>query len=189
MVKSKKNVKKGFFEVSVPLTSTKISLYGESLEQLNGKVIRLDLTRSLKGKSLELKYKVSLDKDKLVGVPVSLSLFQSYIRRMMRKGVDYVEDSFVAECQDGKALVKVFLITRNRVSRAVRNALRNEAKKSLLVHLKSRTTGEVFSEITANKIQKEMSLKLKKIYPLALSEIRHFEALKEKKVFGSDVTN
>lgn len=182
MVKSKKNVKKGFFEVNVPLTSTKISLYGESLEQLNGRVIRLDLTRSLKGKSLEVKFKVKLDKDKLVGEPVSVELFQSYIRRMMRKGVDYVEDSFIVECKDVSALVKPFMITRNRVSREVRKTLRNEAKKFLVNHLKSRTSEEIFSEISANRIQKELSLKLKKVYPLALCEIRHFSLIKPKEL-------
>ena len=184
MAKSKKNVKHGFFEVTVPLTSTKISLYGESLEQLDGQVVKLDLTRSLKGKSLEVRYKVSLDNGKLVGKPISLVLFQSYVRRMMRKGVDYVEDSFISECKDCRAIVKVFLITRNRVSRAVRKALRNESKKILVAHLKSRNVEEMFSEITANKIQKEMSLKLKKVYPLALCEIRHFEIVKEKKDFS-----
>lgn len=180
MAKSKKNIKKGFFEVSVPLTSTKISLYGESVEQLEGRVIRLDLTRSLKGKSLEVKFKVKLQDGKLIGEPISVELFQSYVRRMMRKGVDYVEDSFMVECKDVKALVKPFLITRNRVSREVRKTLRNEANKFLMSHLKARTAEEIFSEISANKIQKELSFKLKKIYPLALCEIRHFSIVKPK---------
>jgi len=37
------------------------------------------------------------------------------------------------------------------------------------------TFKEVASEVMANKIQKELSLKLKKIYPLALCEIRVLE--------------
>ena len=38
-----------------------------------------------------------------------------------------------------------------------------------------------FNEIITNKIQKELSLKIKKIYPLALCEIRRFEVLPVKK--------
>ncbi len=34
--------------------------------------------------------------------------------------------------------------------------------------------------MTTNKLQKELSLKLKKIYPLALCEIRHFSIESEK---------
>lgn len=177
MVKTKKLVKKTFFEVKSPLVSTKNFLYGASAEEFNGKVIKLDLTRVLRGKSLELKMKVNLVNNALEGTPVSLILVGSYIRRMIRKGTDYVEDSFIADSKDGRAVVKTFLITRNKVSRAVRKSLRETARAFLESHVKTRTLNELFSEIMSNKIQKDLSLKLKKIYPLALCEIRWFEAL------------
>lgn len=180
MAKSNKIQKKSFFEVSSGATGAKISLYAASAQELDGKIVRLDLTRSLRGKSLELKLKVKAEGDKLTGEPVSLELAGSYIRRMMRKGADYVEDSFIAECKDAKAVVKPFMIARHKVSRNVRKALRNAAKEYLLSHLKNRTTKEISTEITTNKLQKELSLRLKKIYPLALCEIRVFEILTEK---------
>ena len=179
--KSKKIVKKTFFEVNAPVTSTKIHLFGGSKEELIGKVVKLDLTRNLRGKSLELKMRVKVQDDKLTSEPISLELAGSYIRRMMRKGADYVEDSFEAECKDGKVVIKPFMITRNKVSRAIRKSLRESARKNLTAHLTTRTFEEVFSEITANKIQRELSLKLKKIYPLALCEIRVFRLIEEKK--------
>jgi ribosomal protein S3AE len=179
MAKSKGNIKKGFFEVAVPMTSSKVALYGESPESLNGRVVKLDLTRSLKGKSLELKFKVKTENGMLVGEPMGVELAGSYIRRMMRKGVDYVEDSFVVECKDCKAVVKPFMITRNRVSRGIRNSLRIETKKHLEAQFKGRTAKEIFSEIMANKIQRELSFKLKKVYPLALCEIRVFKLIEE----------
>lgn len=177
MARAKGTVKKAFYEVSVPLTSSKIVVYGESPESFNGKVITLDLTRSLKGKSLELKCRLKTEGGKILGDPTGIELVGSYIRRMMRKSSDYVEDSFGVECKDMKAIVKPFMITRNRVSRAVRNTLRNEARKYIESHFKSRSARELFSEITANKVQREMSLKLKKVYPLALCEIRAFKLL------------
>jgi len=179
--KVKKAVKRSFFEVSAPLTSTKIALYAASADELVGKLIILDLTRSLRGKSLVLKLRVKKVGDKLEGEAISLELVGSFIRRMIRKGIDYVEDSFVAECKDGKAVVKPFMITRNKVSRAIRKSLRDSARKSLEAHFKTREIKELFSEIISNRIQKELSLKLKKIYPLALCEIRRFEVVEEKK--------
>src|SRR3989344_4161605 len=181
MVKAKKSVKKIFYDVDVPLISTKISLYGESADVLVGKVAKVDLTRSLKGKSFEIKFKIGMEKDKLVGNPESLELAGSFVRRMMRKGVDYVEDSFVLMCKDVNVVVKPFLITRNRVSRAVRKALREETKKFIESNFKARTSREIFSEILANKVQKELSYKLKKIYPLALCEIRVFKIVEKSK--------
>ena len=123
---------------------------------------------------MELKLRVKIVDDKLEGKPISLELAGSYIRRMIRKGTDYIEDSFETECKDKKVVVKLFLITRNKVSRAIRKALRENARKNLESYLKTRSTEEMFSEIMTNKTQKDLSLKLKKIYPLALCEIRIF---------------
>lgn len=180
MVKAGKIQKKSFFEVDSSLTSAKIQLYAASPQELNGKIVKIDLTRSLRGKSLELKLKVKAEGDKLNGEPVSLELAGSYIRRAFRKGADYVEDSFVAECKDNKVVIKPFMLTRNKVSREVRKAIRNTAKEYLLSYLKTRSSREIFTDIMTNKIQKELSLKLKKIYPLALCEIRMFYLLDSK---------
>jgi ribosomal protein S3AE len=179
--KAKKGVKKTFFEVRTPLTATKIQLYGTSAEELEGKVVKLDLTRSLKGKNFELSLKVVKNEGVLEAEPIGIELLGSYIRRMMRVGIDYVEDSFVAECRDGKARVKPFMITRNKVSRAVRRELRNTARKFVEGHMKTRDTREIFTDIITNKMQKELFIRLKKIYPLALCEIRIFELVQDKK--------
>ncbi len=184
IVKAKKGVKKGFFEVAVPLTAAKVHLYAGEISELVGRVVKLDLTRSLRGKSFELKLRVKKEGEQLVGEPISLELAGSYIRKMFRKGIDYVEDSFEAESRDAKIRVKPFLITRKRVSRAVRNSLRNTARKFLEGYIKTRDSKELFTEIMTNKLQKLLSLKLKKIYPLAMCELRVFEitGVLEKKV-------
>ena len=173
--KVKKGAKKGFFDVKAPITATRIQLYGASAEELNGKVVKLDLTRSLKGKNFELRLRVKNTPEGLEGEPVSIELIGSYIRRMMRTGIDYVEDSFVAEMKDGKVRIKPFMIARNKVSRAVRRELRNNSRKFLEEYMKARTVKEGFSDVTTNKVQKELFVRMKKVYPLALCEIRVFE--------------
>ena len=178
--KSKSNVKKGFFEVEAPMTAAKISLYGTSAEEFDGKVVILDLTKSLRGKSLELRMKIHHENGKLRAVPRSAKLAGSFIRRSMRRGSDYVEDSLEAKCRDAVVIIKPFLITRRRVSRSVRNVLRETAKKFLKSYLKIRDSREVFSDLMANKLQKGMASKLKKIYPLAMCEIRSFEIKGER---------
>lgn len=177
MAKAKKNTKKQFFEVAAPMTSTKISLYAASPEELDGKIVIIDLTRSLRGRSFVMKMRVKFEDDKLSAEPVSLNLVSSYIRRVFRKGVDYVEDSFEVECRDGKAVMKPFMLTRNKVSREVRKKIRNNAREYLLGYAKTRERKELISDIISNKLQKELSFKIKKIYPLALCEIRVFKIL------------
>jgi ribosomal protein S3AE len=172
MATAKKGTKKAFFEVTAPLTSAKLHVYGSSAEELSGKTIKLDMTRSLRGKSFEVTLKLSYENGALQGKPTHMALANSYIRRSMRKGTDYVEDSFITDTKDGDVIVKPFMITRNRVSRAVRQSLRDTTKEFLQGYLRIRTLQEIFSDMMTNKIQKELSLKLKKVYPLAFCEIR-----------------
>lgn len=180
MIKKGKIQKKSFFEVNSDITAAKIHLYASSAEELDGKIVKIDLTRSLRGKSIELRLKVRMKEKELIGEPIALELAGSYIRRAFRKGADYVEDSFVCDCKDVGVLIKPFMLTRNKVSRAVRRRIRTVAKDYLIGYLKNRAAKEIFTEIMTNKIQKELSLKLKKIYPLAMCEIRIFEILGSK---------
>jgi len=179
--KTKKSAKKSFYDLDAPMTSVKISLYGSSVEEFDGKVVKLDLTKSLRGRSVELKMKIENENGALRAVPISANLAGSYIRRALRKGSDNVEDSFSAECMDAIVIMKPFLITRMKVSRAVRRVLRDNAKKYILDYIRIRSVKELFSDIITNKLQKGMSLKLKKIYPLAFCEIRVFEVVEKKK--------
>ncbi len=181
MVQAKKipkGAKKKFFEVTIPLTATKAHVYAYNQELVEGSMITLDLSRNLRGKNLELKAKAKLEDGKLIGQLSSLSLAKQYIRKSIRKGTDYVEDSFDTKCKDALLRIKPFLITRKRVPRSIRAALRTNAKKYIETKATTRTSEELFTEIITNKIQKEISTKLKKVYPLALCEIRSIEILK-----------
>lgn len=175
--------KRKFFEVDVPIVNEKFEVSGTSPERLSGKSIKLDITRKLKGKSTELILKIKNEDGKIVAVPKKLVILPYFISHMMHKGVSYVEDSFEAETKESKVVVKPFLITRKKVSRAVGRTLRNLARNWIVDYLKEKYDDEVFEELLSNQLQKPLSLKLKKTYPLAVCEIRIFEIKKslEKK--------
>lgn len=164
--------KKRFFDVEIPLINRETQLIAYEIEELEGKYIKYDLTRILKGKSILLDCKVTVKDNKATAVPVEIRLVPYYIRRMMRKGTDYVEDSFIIKCKDSELKIKPILITRRKVSKAVRNALRLKAKQEIEEYSKSRSYDTLFEDVLRNKLQKELSIKLKKIYPLSLCEIR-----------------
>jgi len=164
--------KKKFFEIFLPLVDYKANLQATEKKKLEGRTIKIDLTRKLRGKSLEIIFKIKADEEKIEAIPKRLHLFGYYIRRMMRKSTDYVEDSFSTEAKNVKLRVKPFLITRKKVSRRVRKALREKAKQEITKAFKNKNYEDIFSEIISNKFQRALSLKLKKIYPLALCEIR-----------------
>ncbi len=179
MAQAKKRQK--FFDVDMPLIGKDTQLYDFDIENLNGKIISYDLTRLLRGKSVLLKLKIKVEGNKAVAEPIELVVLPYFIRRMMRKGTNYVEDSFSAECKNAKVKIKPFLITRKKVSRAIRKALRDKAREELTSYVKSKDTETLFDEIIKSKIQKNLSLALKKVYPLSLCEIRMFKIEKASK--------
>tara|TARA_Y100000034_G_scaffold124299_1_gene172274 strand:- start:325 stop:1119 length:795 start_codon:yes stop_codon:yes gene_type:complete len=167
--------RKKFQSVEVPLINTKIELVGNSPEELKDKTIKLDLTRQLKGKGVEAIVKIKIKDKKAVAYPKKIKLMSYFIRRMIRKRISYVEDSFETPSQESIIKIKPFLITRKTVSRAVRKALRNRCKNWIEDYIAERTDDEIFNEVLSNQMQRPLSLSLKKTYPLSLCEIRVLE--------------
>ena len=179
MAKAKR--KKRFFDVDMPILRKETQLQAYELKDLDRKLIKYDLTRILKGKSILLQLKVKVEGEKATSVPRELKLLSYYLRRMIRKGTNYVEDSFSTNCKNAQIRIKPFLITRRKVSRAVRKALRERVKEELVKYVKTKNSEEIFEEVLKNQLQKTLSLKLKKIYPLSLCEIRTLKVEKEIK--------
>ncbi len=173
--------KKKFFDVNIPLLNKDTQLLGYDINELNGRIIKYDLTRLLKGKSIEMNFKIHMnEKKELTCYPTKMYMLPFFLRRMVRKGTNYIEDSFETNCSNHTLRVKPFLITRRKVSRPIRNSLRIKAKEELIEYIKDKSSDEVFDDILKNKLQKILSLKLKKIYPLSLCEIRVMEIVEKK---------
>ncbi len=161
--------RKKFHEIELPIIDRKVELLAFSKEDLEERTVKIDLTREVRGKSFEIIFKIGKG---LKITPRRLHVFPYFLRRMMRKSVDYIEDSFIVESKDGKLRVKPFLIARKKVSRKVRKALREECRKEITKMIENKKFSTILSSLIQNKLQKELSLKLKKIYPLSLCEIR-----------------
>jgi ribosomal protein S3AE len=186
MAQAKK--KKRFFDVEMPLINKQTQILAYELSELEGRFIKYDLTRILRGKSILMQFKVSVNDNKAIATPRGIVLMSYFLRRMIRKGTDYVEDSFSADCKDATLKIKPFLITRRKVSRRVRRGLREKTREEIKKYLKDKTSSRIFEEILKNKMQKDLSLVLKKIYPLSLCEIKSLETEKDLEVKESKET-
>jgi len=172
---AKKPQKKKYFEVEIPLINEVADVRAYTIDELEGKSLKIDMTRKLRGKSVDMVFKIRIEKDKAIASPKKLTLLPFFIKHMLRKSISYVEDSFKAETKQSNIVIKPFLITRKKVSRAVRKTLRNSAQNWLVDYLKTKDDEELFEEILSGKLQKPLSIKLKKIYPLSLCEVRILE--------------
>lgn len=177
-------MKKKFIKIELPILNEETMALG-TVETLNGKAIKLDLSRKLRGRSLEVVFTLRNIENKVVGYPKRLELMKQYIIRMMRKRVNYVEDSFESQCKDILCTIKPFLITRKKVSRSIRHNLRKTAKEFLLEYARERNYLELCENILYGETQKEMLIKLKKVYPLSFCEVR---VLETKRLDQADLT-
>jgi ribosomal protein S3AE len=178
MAQAKK--KKKFWNVEMPIIKKETQLYALNIEELENKIIKYDLTRILKGKCILMDLKVSVKDKKATAKPLKLKLLPSFLKRMIRKNTNYIEDSILTSSKKDDILVKPFLITRRKVSKKVRKALGEKAREEIIEYCKKTDTDSIFNDILKNKLQKDLSLKLKKIYPLSLCEIRILQ-IKNKK--------
>jgi len=173
--------RKKYIEVQVPFLGESLRILGTP-EELHNKTIKLDLTRKLRGKGLTIKLRIFNQEGKLFAIPNSLTLTSSYIRRMMRKRTNYVEDSFQTRCADIRATFKPHLITRKKVSRVVRKNLRNTTRDFIIEYAKERDYMTICQEIFDGTLQKTLLPKLKKVYPLSFCDIRIFETKELEKI-------
>lgn len=173
--------RKKYIEVQVPFLDESLRVLGTP-EELHNKTIKLDLTRKLRGKGLTIKLRIFNQEGKLFAIPNSLILSSSYIRRMMRKRTNYVEDSFLVRCSDIRVTFKPHLITRKKVSRVVRKNLRNTTKDFIIEYCKEKDYMTIAQEIFDGTLQKTLLPKLKKVYPLSFCDIRVFETKELAKI-------
>jgi ribosomal protein S3AE len=171
--------KKRFYDVEMPAINKQTQLLAYEMSELDGKSIKYDLTRILRGKSILMQFKVVVKDDKAIATPNGILLMPYFLRRMIRKGTDYVEDSFSVDCKNATIRIKPFLITRRKVSKKVRRGLRDKTKEEIKKYVKDKTAERIFEDILKNKMQKELSMLLKKIYPLSLCEIKSLDIEKE----------
>jgi len=171
-------------EIYIPVLSKAevASLPPQSIPGLTGKKIKIDISNFARGKLGELTCVVKEVKDnKASAEPVKMSLFPSYIKRFVRRGISKMDESFSAESSDKiKLRIKPVFITRKKVKRSVETSLRKEAKEFITKLFSEMPANEIFSETIKGEIQKKLSKKLKKVYPLSFCEIRELAIEKKK---------
>ena len=89
---------------------------------------RIKEPNRLRGKGCEAKFLV----EKNIAKIISFKIQNSYIKRIIGYNISIVEDSFEAKTKDSTLIFKPFLITRKKVNRSVRKALRDSAKEQII---------------------------------------------------------
>ncbi|MEK6852795.1 MAG: hypothetical protein AABX59_02850 [Nanoarchaeota archaeon] len=167
-------MKKSLYEIYVPELKAEVgNVLVSDPKAVIGRITNIDITSFTKGKNGSIKIKlVSSNGSRIDGSIIGIKFFPSHIRRFVRRGISKIEDSFVVSVGKEKLRMKPTLMTRKRVKGKVQKALRRETRDFLAKSLADSNPELVFNEIIGGDLQKKLSQKLKKVYPLSFCEIR-----------------
>jgi ribosomal protein S3AE len=106
----------------------------------------------------------------------------SSIKRMVRRDIEKIDDSFVLSTSDGKFIrIKPLVIARNKAKSSVGRAIRKETRNFLIREVGKMTYEAFIKEIVSNHLQTELSKRLNKIYPMRTATIRRFDVVENIK--------
>lgn len=152
----------------------------ESSEQVKGKFINTNLstiTNDMKKQNTAVKLRVSkIVEGKGQTEIIGMSLVQSFVKRLVRRGRSKVDDSFTAKTKDGQLVrVKPLVLTNTTCVASTASQLRLETRR--LLKEKVASTGFVNSvqDILTFKMQKSIKDALQKIHPIRSVDVRVFE--------------
>jgi small subunit ribosomal protein S3Ae len=105
-----------------------------------------------------------------------LEIAPSSVRRMVRKGKERIDMSFLCATKDGQIVrVKPFALTVSQTGNAVLTHLRKMAEDIIRIEVSKVTFDTLIQDIVSAKLQKVVRQRLNKIYPLKTMEIRAVE--------------
>ena len=146
-------------------------------QQLVGRNVRVNLMNILndpKKQNIQITFNIKSVRDKNAITEITrYEVLPSFVKRMVRKGRNKVEDSFIAETKDRiKVRIKPIMITRTKTQRSTLTGLKNKAREFITEKLKTQNFADLINDVVSTKFQREMREKLAKIYPLALCEFK-----------------
>ncbi len=147
------------------------------------------LTGDSQKQQANLKFVINkVSAEKLGTDVVAYILSPSSVKRLVRRSKKKMDDSFIAQSQDGKKVrLKYVLIAKGKAKGSVTAALRRQAREFLAKETSSQSLDSLFQALIQHRVQKGLSMALKKTYPLAVAELRWVELVKDEKTRKSPV--
>ncbi len=175
-----KVVKKKWFPI-VASKSFDEAFIGESLvasiSVLEGRIVTVNLaslTDDIRQQHINLKFKVvSSNSEKAFGELIGFDVMPTAIKRLVRRGTDRIDASFVCETSDGKMVrIKPFLLTKSYSKGMIKKSLRKSLIDLVAAEVKKGTFDDLVKMLIGNKLQTSVKSALKKVYPIKSCEIK-----------------
>ncbi len=140
----------------------------------NLSVSLLSLTGDPSVQSVHVDFRISgVDGSNLTTQVIGYNIITSAVRKMMRRGKNKIEDSFVVITKDSKNVrVKPILVTKGRTKGVVLVNLQKQMRNSVIKMTRELAYSELVNSLVGHKFQRQIQDALRKTYPLSVCEIR-----------------
>ena len=151
----------------------------ETVAQLQGKFINTNLstiTSDMKKQNVAIKLRVhKVVEGKGQTEIIGMSLVQSFVKRLVRRGRTKVDDSFTAKTKDGQLVrIKPLVLTNTTCVASTASQIRLEVRRLLKEHIARSGFVNTCQDILSFKLQKSIKDQLQKIHPIRSVDIRQF---------------
>ena len=152
------------------------------------KVNMMSVSGDMKKQNVSILYKIHNHKEnKFYAVPIGYKTSPAYIKRLVRRGRDRIDTSFLVKTKDDVvARVKVILLTKALVYRSSRSQLKKLLEYESGEHSKKLDFYQFFNDILNNRYQNKTRSILSKVYPLRTFLVKEVNI--EAKVDPKDVS-
>ena len=150
----------------------------------------MSLTNNIKNQNANMKFFITDIRDnKAQTRPVSFELNQTYIKRMMRRKKNRVDESLPFKTADNKNVrIKLFLLTNNTAKSSAISKLRVKIREETKNLVNRTKYDELFDSVVMHRVQSKLRGVLNKIAPLKVCEVRVLKEEKEKRKIGEKQT-
>ncbi len=182
LIKAKKN----WYPIVAPSGFNEM-LLGEApvsdLEILKNRYITVNLmtmTNDPKHQSINVTFKITNIGDGKASTEIcGYETSPSAVKRLVRRDISRLDDSFVCETQDNKQIrVKVMLLTRTKTTSSILRSLRSTMINAIVTEVSKSDYESFLKDIIYHKVQGSVRDALKKIYPARGFEVKRVELVK-----------
>lgn len=179
--------KKLWFQIAAPAIFGN-AIIGESVVEdvkcLIGKKLHLSLM-TLTGDMKKQHISITFNVDKIANnigqtIPVGYQVAPASIKRLVRRGRNRVDDSFVCQTKDGvRVCVKPFLLTAFETHNSTIADIRRMVVAYIATYASKYDYNIFFKDIVSGKLQGRIRDAVSHIYPIRISEIRMLQVVKD----------
>ncbi len=150
---------------------------GESIEKISGRVLELSagmVSGDMKKQYMTLIFVLnSGDNNTLNASITGLKVSQSYLKRGMRRFKGKIEDSFAVKCLEGDVRIKVMLLLRGEVHKAVSGKLVKLCREISGKFTEGKKIEDLVLSVLNDSFSRGIKEGLKRVYPVASVEVKY----------------